>query len=106
MEGGKEARANTGSAILTVSVPADAKVFINGYETKTTGEARQYVSRGLVAGQTYNYEVRAEITLDGKAVTETKTVQLTAGGATELAFNLNGEAGSRIAKTETNKSGR
>jgi uncharacterized protein (TIGR03000 family) len=49
-----------GSAMLTIYCPADAKVTINGLETKTTGVKRRYVSHGLQPGMMYRYDVRVE----------------------------------------------
>ena len=60
----------TGQAFLTVSVPADAKVFVNGMATTSTGTTRQYVSRGLASGYSYSYEIRVEVTRDGRIVEE------------------------------------
>ena len=77
----------TGAGVLLVKVPTDAKIFVNGKATTTTGTERQFVSRGLVRGATYNYEVRAEMVRDGEPVTITKTARLTAGGNAELAFS-------------------
>ena len=74
------------AAMLAVSVPADAKVFVNGRATTSVGPQRQYVSRGLEAGMRYDYEVRAEFVRDGKPVSETKSVQLTAGTRSDLSF--------------------
>jgi uncharacterized protein (TIGR03000 family) len=77
----------TGDAVLTVRVPADAKVFVNGKATKSTGTVRSYVSRNLDPGLQYTYDVRVEFIRDGQTVEESKTVQLTAGRNAELAFN-------------------
>jgi uncharacterized protein (TIGR03000 family) len=74
------------SATISVLVPADARVFVNGNLTKSTGTNRQYVSRGLVAGQSYTYELRMEYTVDGKTEVENKTVRLIAGERVDLAF--------------------
>jgi uncharacterized protein (TIGR03000 family) len=76
------------SAILNVNVPAEAKVYVNGYLTRSTGEARSYVARNLVAGQLYTYEVRAEMMRDGERVEETKVIDLSAGRSERLAFDL------------------
>ena len=78
----------TGQAFVTVNVPADAKVFVNGMATTSTDTTRQYVSRGLVSGYNYTYEVRVEVTRDGRVVEETKTLNLRAGDNSELAFNM------------------
>ena len=48
------------SGLLTVWVPYDAKVTINGLLTKSTGSKRHFVSYGLRPGYTYKYEVKAE----------------------------------------------
>ena len=47
--------------LLTVWVPEEAKVTINGRLTKSTGSRRQFVSYGLKPGLSYKYEVKAEI---------------------------------------------
>ncbi len=75
-------------AMLNVNVPAEAKIFVNGAETTSTGMQRQFVSRGLSAGNRYTYEVRAEMVRDGETVTETKSVTLGMGEQAQLAFNF------------------
>jgi uncharacterized protein (TIGR03000 family) len=74
--------------LLTVRVPADAKVFVNGLETKSTGPERNYISRGLKAGSTYKYEVRAVVERGGKQLEDVRVVYLTAGSSEDLAFDL------------------
>jgi uncharacterized protein (TIGR03000 family) len=74
-------------ATLTVLVPADAKVFVNGLPTKSTGESRRFISTGLQPMAFYPYKVRAEFMFDGKLVSEEKIIQLTAGQTGSLAFD-------------------
>ncbi len=81
------ARADAGT--LMVSVPADAKVYVNGKPTTSLGSQRSYVSRGLRSGFKYAYEVRAEVVRDGRKIEEVKTVELRAGEISRLAFDLN-----------------
>ena len=76
------------SALLTVAVPGDARVLVNGIATRSTGSQRRYVSRNLTPGFDYTYEVRAEVMVDGKPVMQTKTVQLRAGQQAKLAFDM------------------
>jgi uncharacterized protein (TIGR03000 family) len=76
---------------MTVSVPANAKVFVNGKPTTSTGALREYISRGLEPGYQYNYEVRVEVVRDGKTVADTKTVALRAGRLEHVAFNFAAE---------------
>jgi uncharacterized protein (TIGR03000 family) len=73
---------------LTIWVPEDAKVFVNGRATTSVGSRRQYVSFGLKPGLSYNYEVRAEVIRDGQPLVETRSIMLTAGSRSALAFNF------------------
>ena len=77
------------SGLMTIWVPAEAKVTINGLATRSTGSRRQYVSFGLKPGFSYKYVVHAEIVRDGKLVDEDKTVTMTAGQQTGVAFGFN-----------------
>jgi uncharacterized protein (TIGR03000 family) len=77
------------SAVLAVDVPADAKVFVNGKATTSTGTHRVYASYGLKSGYAYNYEVKVELVRDGQTLTETKHVRLIAGDNQQLAFDFN-----------------
>jgi uncharacterized protein (TIGR03000 family) len=43
--------------LLTLHVPANAKVLINGRATQATGTERHYVSYGLKEGKVYPYTV-------------------------------------------------
>lgn len=74
---------------LTVWVPYDAKVTVNGAPTKSIGSQRQYFCSGLRPGLTYEFEVRAEVVREGKIVSERKTVSLTAGERGHVAFRFN-----------------
>ncbi len=79
------------SGILTVWVPSEAKVTINGMLTKSTGSKRHFVSYGLRPGYIYKYVVKAEVVREGKIVTDEKTVSLTAGEQGGVAFGFNVE---------------
>jgi len=76
------------TAYLRVSVPADARVFVNDRPTTSTGTERQYVSHNLEAGMRYEYTVRVEVVRDGKPLSDTRKVQLTAGGVENVAFSF------------------
>jgi uncharacterized protein (TIGR03000 family) len=77
------------SGVLTVWVPYDAKVTVNGHQTKSTGSRRQFVSFGLQAGLSYKYVVKAEVAREGQVYEETRTINLTAGQITAVAFSFN-----------------
>ena len=59
---------------LAVSVPSDAKVIINGLETRSTGSRRQFYSSGLKPGLKYTYVVRGEVVRNGQVQEDTRTV--------------------------------
>lgn len=77
------------SGLLTIWVPSDAKVTVNGMLTKSTGSRRQFVSYGLQPGMSYKYEICAEIIRDGKSVVENRTVILQGGSRSSVAFGFN-----------------
>jgi uncharacterized protein (TIGR03000 family) len=74
------------TAALTVSVPAEAKILVNGRETKATGTLRRYVSRGLQPGYNYTYEIKAELVREGQTLTETKNITVGAGETADVNF--------------------
>jgi uncharacterized protein (TIGR03000 family) len=77
------------SGLLTIYVPYDAKITVNGLATRSQGSRRQYVSYGLKPGFSYKYEVRAEVVRDGQLVEDVRTVMLTAGAREMLTFGFN-----------------
>jgi uncharacterized protein (TIGR03000 family) len=74
--------------LLSVSIPEDARIFVNGQATSSTGSSRQYVSRDLQTGYNYTYEVRAEVVRDGRTVEQVKKIDLRAGQTANLAFDF------------------
>ncbi len=76
------------SVKLNVSVPESAKVYVNDRLTTSTGETRQFVSRGLESGRSYRFEIRAEMDDNGKIVTDTQSVVVTAGSQENVRFAM------------------
>ena len=76
------------SAQLTVQVPTEAKIRVNGNETSSTGATRWYVSRSLRPGFGYAYTVEATVQRDGRPVMQTQTITLRAGQHQHLAFEF------------------
>ena len=87
-----EARRSVRKGVLTVSVPADAEIVVNGLPTTSTGESRRYVSHGLKPGETYRYVVKAVIERDGEQLEQTKVATLQAGTITPLEFDFDGNS--------------
>jgi uncharacterized protein (TIGR03000 family) len=72
--------------LLVVSVPADARIFVNGAETSSKGSLRRFLSRGLAAGKSYEFVVRMAVDRDGKTEEATKVVTLAAGERSKVSF--------------------
>jgi uncharacterized protein (TIGR03000 family) len=87
------------SGLLTISVPYEAKVTINGIPTRSTGSKRQFVSHGLQPGFSYKYEVRASIVRDGQIVEDSRIVYLSAGERGNVAFGFNVKSGEGLASS-------
>jgi uncharacterized protein (TIGR03000 family) len=77
---------NLGTGTISVIVPENAKVYINGYETKMPGVNRRYVVNDLEPGKMYDYQVRIVAQVNGQEVKETQTVTLSSGQQGVLAF--------------------
>ncbi len=73
---------------LMVYVPEAARVYVNGNATTSTGTSRHFVSRGLEAGNSYRFDVRVELDVNGKAVSESKSVVLVPGRDETLSFAM------------------
>jgi uncharacterized protein (TIGR03000 family) len=66
------------TAQLTVRVPADADIWIDGEVTQQTGAVRKFVSPPLSPGE-YTYQVRARWMQDGRQVVQTRRIPVSPG---------------------------
>ncbi len=73
-------------ARITVQVPPDATVTINGARMNQTGSTRQYVSPPLKSGYQYTYEIRASWRTPAGPVSNGRTVWLNPGD--DITVNL------------------
>jgi len=71
---------------IMLSVPADAKVLVNGKPTSSTGSLRRFVSKDLNPNDTYRFDIQATYAVDGKEVTQSRAIVARAGGLEEIAF--------------------
>lgn len=76
-------------ATIVVSLPANAKLSIDDHATTSTSAVRSFVSPALEQGKSYIYTLKAEIDQDGKTVTLSKRVKVTAGAETRVSFEAN-----------------
>src|SRR5256885_12981359 len=75
------------AARITVRLPAEAKLWVDGRPTKQTGPVREFVTPPVLrAGWTYRYTFRAGWAQDGRAVVRERPVPVRATGASEVDF--------------------
>lgn len=89
--------ANGNRAIVSIDVPADAKVYIDGNLMKSTGEKRVFQTPELVSGKAYFYDVKAEVIRDGKPVVQDQRVVIRPGSDASASFANLGVADPSIA---------
>jgi uncharacterized protein (TIGR03000 family) len=78
------------SVLLSVRVPADAEVWVDGQRTTQRGTLRQYESSDLTAGRDYTYVIRARWDEDGRPVDRTRRVTVRAGERQTVDFMRTG----------------
>jgi uncharacterized protein (TIGR03000 family) len=80
--------AEQGSRIarVTVSVPANAKLRVNGTVLSLTGSVRIFDSPPLVPGNVYGYDIKVTWKEGDRQLTETQTIVVTAGSRVNVRF--------------------
>ena len=73
---------------ITLQIPADATVVINGLKTTARGTERVYKSYNLKPGYAYDYEVHIQLDRNGELLEEVRNVRLTAGAGETLAVDF------------------
>ena len=81
----KKSSATNAPATIVVSLPADARLVVDGSATSSTSENRTLVTPALEFGSTYVYTMQASIVRDGQTVTQTQEVTVRGGEV----FNIN-----------------
>jgi len=71
--------AEAAPARITITVPSDARVSIDGTMTVSTQTTRVFESPTLLPGKSYTYTFQAEFVRDGQNVVVTREVQVKAG---------------------------
>jgi uncharacterized protein (TIGR03000 family) len=75
-------------ATLVVSLPADARLTIDGDATSSTSDVRVFTSPALESGRDFSYTLKAEIVRDGTTQSVTRTVTVRAGEETRVTLNI------------------
>ena len=73
-------------AVLMATVPAEARVYINGLLTQSSGTHRRYFSQGLLTDRQYTFRFEVVVERDGQLLRDTQVVHVNAGDAVTLTF--------------------
>jgi uncharacterized protein (TIGR03000 family) len=84
----KKTSQSSAPATIIVSLPADARLFVDGNATTSTTARRTLVTPELDFGTTYAYSMRVEIIRDGQVQSQTQQVNVTGGQTAAVQFNL------------------
>ncbi len=79
-------KSDAAPARLTVEVPAEAKLYVDGQLTRGEGSTRNFHTPDLTDGQTFFYDLKAEVTVEGIPLIETKRVIVRSGEALSESF--------------------
>jgi uncharacterized protein (TIGR03000 family) len=74
-------------ATIIVSLPADARLTVDGVVTTSTSTRRVFESPVLEVGKAYSYTLNAEINQDGTTVVVTKNVTISAGATVNVTLS-------------------
>ena len=71
-----------------MSLPADAKLTIDGRPTVSTSESRVFETPSLTPGKTFYYVLKATVVRDGQTETVTKEVAVCANEDTRVKIEI------------------
>jgi len=78
-------------ATIVVSLPADARLFVDGSATRSTSARRTLVTPAIERTADYVYNLRAEVVRDGQTQVQTQQVTVRGGQTTEVPFNFSAQ---------------
>ena len=78
-------------AHLTVLVPEGAELWFNGTKVEGEGTVRKFHTPSLEPDRRYSYEVRLRWRKDGRDITETHKVRVSAGAQVKVDFTTGGD---------------
>jgi uncharacterized protein (TIGR03000 family) len=83
--------ARKSAVLLTIVVPADAKLYIEDQPTQSTGTFRQFISPELEANKNYVYTVRADVEKNGQKISGKEELRVKAGDHATVKFTPSAE---------------
>jgi uncharacterized protein (TIGR03000 family) len=84
----EESNLGPASATLVVTLPADAKLRVDGHATTSTTAVRRFTTPPLDLGKEYFYTLTAEVPNEGKTEVITQRVTVRAGQETRATLTL------------------
>jgi uncharacterized protein (TIGR03000 family) len=75
------------TARITVRLPAEARLYIDGNLVPLTSDTRTFSTPALERGRRYFYTMRMEIDRDGQPASESRRVIVAAGERVDVNFN-------------------
>ncbi|TMQ32020.1 MAG: TIGR03000 domain-containing protein [Planctomycetota bacterium] len=86
--GEEETSLTAAPATTVVSLPADARLTVDGAATESRSARRTFLSPPLERGQAYYYMLRAETVHNGQTLSTTKQVVVRAGQESRVALEI------------------
>jgi uncharacterized protein (TIGR03000 family) len=71
---------------FALTVPADARVYLESQPTTVTGTVRHYVTPELTPGHEYRYTIRVEVVRNDKTYAANSEMRIRAGDNVNLAY--------------------
>jgi uncharacterized protein (TIGR03000 family) len=90
----------TTRAKVMIDVPANAKLYIDDQPMSNKTGQRAFLTPPLVRGQTYFYDVKIVVTVDGREKAETQRVILRAGDVVAASFTTPQNNGTATAQAD------
>jgi uncharacterized protein (TIGR03000 family) len=74
-------------AHITVRLPADARLTVDGVECSLTSATRTFDTPSLALGREYSYVLKVEVARGGQRIVQTKKVAFRPGESVQVSFN-------------------
>jgi uncharacterized protein (TIGR03000 family) len=88
---------NNAPTTLTVHVPENAKLYLGGRETKSTGSVREFRTTRLPSGSNWaDYTIRAVVDQDGKQLVSEQTISIKAGDSRDITINFDQQLADKV----------
>jgi uncharacterized protein (TIGR03000 family) len=73
---------------IVVTLPADARLTVDGMPTNSTSNVRAFATTVLQPGRAYHYTLQAEVTRNGQTVRMERQVPVAAGQTSRVTLDI------------------